>query len=250
MKRRAFSLIELLVIVATMAVLGAILFPVAFRRQENPRRRACQDNNLHHIGLGIVQYRNDFDERYPLIFVTSGFSNGAQPYGWADALQPYIKNLQPYQCPSDADEGNNSPTTAGYIDYWYNANFVVRDKKGRPIGAKQDVLGSSAQTVIAGDGGNRNGAPTGDARYNQCGDGTSLSAATQTCPLAPAGLAVLPTAQIHLDGANFVFADGHVKWLEGSSPTQNARVMSNGMTQATIATTANSGKSTFSLLMK
>ena len=142
-KHRAFTLIEILVTVVVLAIIAAILFPLFTRRNDRPRP-SCQ-NNLKQIVLGFKQYINDFDERYPLVFVTSGSATGVPPYGWADALQPYIKNTQVYQCPSDTLEGTDNPTKPGYTDYWYNANFirkVPRRSKFFITGANESMLGS------------------------------------------------------------------------------------------------------------
>ena len=247
MKRRAFTLVELLVVVGVLAIVAAILFPLFARSRESHRPR-CQ-NNLKQIALGFKQYINDFDECFPLFMVTSGSKDGLPPYGWADALQPYIRNTQVYQCPDEENEGNEDPTRSSYIDYWYNANFMVF-YKGQWTGAPESMLGSVAQTIIAGDGGNTDGKATGDARYNVCGDGTALSQFGQRCTPAPVGFATYPAAQIHLEGANFAFADGHVKWYRGNNPTQSVGVLSNGMTQKTISEREHSGKATFSLLAK
>ena len=62
MKRRAFTLIELLVVVGIIVLLAAILFPVFARARENARRVSCA-SNLKQIGLGIMQYVQDHDER-------------------------------------------------------------------------------------------------------------------------------------------------------------------------------------------
>jgi prepilin-type processing-associated H-X9-DG protein/prepilin-type N-terminal cleavage/methylation domain-containing protein len=254
MQRRAFTLLEALAVIIVLAIIAAILFPIFARSRENDGHRSpgsgCQ-NNMKQMALGFKQYINDFDERYPMVVVTRGSSKGIPPYGWADALQPYIKNTQVYQCPSDNTEGDDDPTKPNYCDFWYNANFIRKIPRGSTAiitGANESMLGSSAQTVLAGDGGNTNGAPTGSARYNQCGDGTALTAATQTCPVAPAGTATLPTAQIHLEGANYAFADGHVKWLKGGSATRCEMILSNGMAQKTIKFSPYEGKATLSLL--
>jgi prepilin-type N-terminal cleavage/methylation domain-containing protein len=63
-QRLGFTLIELLVVIAIIAILAAILFPVFGRARENARRSSCQ-SNLKQIGLGILQYNQDFDERFP-----------------------------------------------------------------------------------------------------------------------------------------------------------------------------------------
>mgnify|MGYP001548207113 CR=1 FL=1 len=71
MKRRAFTLIEMLVVVAIIAVLAAILFPVFARARENARRASCQ-SNLKQIALGIFMYAQDYDERMPLLVPGGG----------------------------------------------------------------------------------------------------------------------------------------------------------------------------------
>src|SRR5262245_54771867 len=64
-KQRAFTLIELLVVIAIIALLAAILFPVFSRARDNARRASCQ-SNLKQIGIGMMQYAQDYDDRLPL----------------------------------------------------------------------------------------------------------------------------------------------------------------------------------------
>src|SRR5690242_16371830 len=103
---RAFTLIELLVVIAIIAILAAILFPVFARARENARRASCQ-SNLKQIGLGIMQYTQDYDEHY---MGSSRSCNGTADCGttstttslWMYDLQPYIKSVQVFVCPSDS----------------------------------------------------------------------------------------------------------------------------------------------------
>ena len=62
--KRGFTLIELLVVIAIIAILAAILFPVFASAREKARQSTCT-NNEKQIGLGILQYMQDFDETFP-----------------------------------------------------------------------------------------------------------------------------------------------------------------------------------------
>ena len=94
-----FTLIELLVVIAIIALLAAILFPVFARARENARRASCQ-SNLKQIALGMAQYVQDYDERFPP-YLTDASGNGAVDVadgdqGWADLIQPYTKSCLLY----------------------------------------------------------------------------------------------------------------------------------------------------------
>src|SRR3954470_18379090 len=91
-KTQAFTLIELLVVIAIIAILAAILFPVFGRARENARRSSCQ-SNLKQIGLGIMQYTQDYDERMPPRRTTN------QTESFRTLVFPYIKSTQLFVCP-------------------------------------------------------------------------------------------------------------------------------------------------------
>lgn len=93
----AFTLVELLVVIAIIAVLAAILFPVFGRARENARRSSCA-SNLKQIGLGILQYAQDFDETMPLTPDSDVEGAGS----WRSATQPYLKSKQLFRCPSQS----------------------------------------------------------------------------------------------------------------------------------------------------
>ncbi|WP_395145752.1 prepilin-type N-terminal cleavage/methylation domain-containing protein, partial [Armatimonas sp.] len=67
MKKRAFTLIELLVVIAIIAILAAILFPVFAQAREKARQTSCLSNQKQ-IGLGVMQYVQDYDETYPTAY--------------------------------------------------------------------------------------------------------------------------------------------------------------------------------------
>jgi len=95
MKRKAFTLIELLVVIAIIAILAAILFPVFAQAREKARQITCA-SNLKQIGLGILQYVEDYDEVFP-----QGASNSWNS-PWPGTVQPYIKSINVFRCPDDS----------------------------------------------------------------------------------------------------------------------------------------------------
>lgn len=117
--RRAFTLVELLVVVGVVALMAAILFPVFMRTREAARQTTCL-SNAHEIGTGLALYAEDHDETT----VCEQFNRGA--YTWTWAVNPYIANPALWKDPSDADpenawDGSPSDTT---ISYAYNSWFL------------------------------------------------------------------------------------------------------------------------------
>jgi prepilin-type N-terminal cleavage/methylation domain-containing protein/prepilin-type processing-associated H-X9-DG protein len=87
-----FTLIELLVVIAIIAILAAILFPVFAKVREKARQTTCLSNEKQ-IGLAVLQYNQDFDETYPLIYAKEKIFPGDPGFAGADEiLNPYIKN--------------------------------------------------------------------------------------------------------------------------------------------------------------
>ncbi|HEX8463124.1 MAG TPA: DUF1559 domain-containing protein, partial [Abditibacterium sp.] len=121
--RRAFTLIELLVVIAIIAILASILFPVFGRARENARRSSCM-SNMKQMGLGVIQYTQDYDEKFPQAYWYPDNSGSGGGYAhWSGTIQPYIKSEQLFVCPSDAG-GGLAPT-----------NFVNNnDGQGVPAG--------------------------------------------------------------------------------------------------------------------
>ena len=210
--KRGFTLIELLVAIAIIAILAAILFPVFARARENARRASCQ-SNLKQIALGIFMYNQDYDEKLPIIFTSpagnTSFVAGTaanRDVGWAEAMQPYLKSTQIFQCPSETGAPTASSLADGsvYSDYWLNN---IAD------GQADASFDAPSQTVLLGDGGASSSAYSANGCTAQdCADDASGQKAT-----IPGG-----GATRHLDGTNFAFADGHVKWLKGVGGTAAA----------------------------
>lgn len=195
----AFTLIELLVVIAIIAILAAILFPVFAKAREKARQSSC-GSNCKQLGLAMMQYCQDYDERLNLNEV------GVNNLRWADILQPYVKNDQVMSCPSALVKW--TPTTSGNSNYVLN-NVYYNDntrghifERGAPgpctLAAIEDVTG----TIATGDG---------DDGFQAATNPTGLNTALDP-PQWETGQGDYVAR--HNGGYNFVFLDGHVKWLQ------------------------------------
>src|SRR5690606_27636072 len=104
--RFGFTLIELLVVIAIISILAAILFPVFARARDSARRASCM-NNMKQIGLGLMQYAQDYDERYPRQtsgtesnYVVWDYSAPTSEENWIKSIYPYVKSWQLFRCSS------------------------------------------------------------------------------------------------------------------------------------------------------
>lgn len=196
----AFTLIELLVVIAIIAILAAILFPVFARARENARRASCA-SNMRQLGLGILQYTQDYDERLPAAMVGedgknktggwmfySAFGSGTTDPKFDPAqgsLYPYVKSSQIFVCPSDSQgqlDGNS-----------YALNSCVAP------GVATGVSGTKAL-----------------AAFDETSKWMLLSEEKTYKNTTDDAYQLLGTNDLsdrHMDGSNVLFLDGHTKWL-------------------------------------
>ncbi len=220
-RRSAFTLIELLVVIAIIAILAAILFPAFARARENARRASCQ-SNLKQLALGIEQYKNDYDTKYP------GFGQPGN-LGWAQNVQPYLKSLQILQCPSEPtgapDYSQPLPALLAdtkLCDYFYNASLT--DYTGPELanfGRAEAQLEQPTLTILAGDMTPWNAGniiPYYDSGTNGFDCNQNMGAMENDPASYPGGACGFvafrrSAGKRHLEGANYAFCDGHVKFV-------------------------------------
>jgi prepilin-type N-terminal cleavage/methylation domain-containing protein/prepilin-type processing-associated H-X9-DG protein len=209
--RSGFTLIELLVVIAIIAILAAILFPVFGRARENGRRASCQ-SNLKQIGLGIMQYVQDYDENMPMsAHFIPAVAN--RIYMWQD-LDPYIKSRQVWKCPSSARDDSADDAAwrdVSFTHYVANYGALPADNhtSNPPVSGetwlpmKMSRFSTVSETIVLGEH---------DALDLNIGcQGSYL----QSGVLKPhANFYTRLDRTLHLDTANYLFADGHVKALK------------------------------------
>ena len=227
---KGFTLIELLVVVAIIAILAAILFPVFARARENARRSSCA-SNLKQIGLAGHQYMQDYDGIYAPSFqsynnssISLGDGSAEGTLGVAsyyDLLLPYIKNDQVFMCPSQTEPGARNPANLQKgTNHVYNRHFSY----GLAIGPTTDscagvghsytycntpvrdsMIVNPSEVFYAGDGYGRPGSATATGQFKVTITNSAVLPGTVSDPTI--------VHFRHLETANFLYADGHVKAL-------------------------------------
>ncbi|HEX8466018.1 MAG TPA: DUF1559 domain-containing protein [Abditibacterium sp.] len=188
--RRAFTLIELLVVIAIIAILASILFPVFGRARENARRSSCM-SNLKQIGLGMIQYTQDYDERF-----LDQEPTATIPIHFGHLLQPYIKSKQIFVCPSAAGTpyAVNGPYPSDDRDHVWTVG--VNDPGGAFVGA----YGMNSQLDRLS-----------QAEIQQVSLTPMFFDATAASTIGPL-IVQVTAAQRHFEGSNLCYVDGHVKF--------------------------------------
>ena len=242
--QRAFTLIELLVVIAIISILAAILFPVFAQAREKARAISCA-SNMRQIGIAVIMYLQDNDERFPQEHPSCpnpavGTASSTPPgdfdgsmesidYGSPfEKIMPYVSHGNSagnaslsehlFVCPDDKDphgatisgcSGANVPAP-GVTSYLLNAYFL--------FGATDSKLVDAVNTIYVAE---RSGKfcdvhihPWLGEIYDSAGktgvvEGKTPDSAYVSTP-DDGQFAV--ASERHTRGANYAFADGHVKW--------------------------------------
>lgn len=99
----AFSLIELLVVMAVIGILAALSLPVLNRAEESGRATACL-SNLHQIGLALQLYVDANNNTLPVMRDAPMDTNAIATNTFPDVdvvLKNELGNTNVLRCPSD-----------------------------------------------------------------------------------------------------------------------------------------------------
>jgi prepilin-type N-terminal cleavage/methylation domain-containing protein len=102
MRRRAFTLTELLIVIAIIAVLAAILFPVFARSKERAKHTACEAR-LRQFALALNLYRNDYDGK-GFIWATYDGKGNRYPFNSYEPMASYLGSGQTVWCPEPTSD--------------------------------------------------------------------------------------------------------------------------------------------------
>lgn len=97
---RGFTLVEMLTVIAIIALLAAVLFPVFASSRARGRDATCV-SNLKQIGMALKLYGADCGEFLPL--ANNRPSEDGSP-GLPAVLASYAGDTRIFRCPSDIDD--------------------------------------------------------------------------------------------------------------------------------------------------
>jgi prepilin-type N-terminal cleavage/methylation domain-containing protein/prepilin-type processing-associated H-X9-DG protein len=232
--RVAFTLIELLIVVAIIAILVALIFPVLNQAKGSAKKSACL-NNLHQITAATQLYLNDNDQRFPpnSYYEASGYPRQNAVYWFfgivftsedeatmdlhKGLLYPYQKDTDLVACPegsllkpSFSDAPFALKSTNAPIGYDKNVLIVTGQSANNTAGVygpfpKLDMWHEPANTVLLADSGNppSNFSPQTITYQGLALPKSLVSFNAKGCPSA--------NVQARHNGmANFAMMDGHI----------------------------------------
>ncbi len=197
-------------------LLGAVFYPVFAKRSANKYKNYCHAN-LRQISRSLLAYAQDYDERLPVAAsLSDGVGGVAVRRNWAISvvnpngsyspglLERYIEHNMFFQHPGSTD------TDARLIHLTYMYNDLA-------AASRLSDFAKPADTVIVVDGEElldnvghawipRSEAATNGATYNAQG----------RCDAGKGAFVTEFATTRHSGGANYAFADGHVKWFAPS----------------------------------
>lgn len=110
---RAFTLIEMIVVMAVIAILAAFAYPVYQRSVASGRAAACL-SNLRQLSVGLNAYLNENDMKMPALQIGRDSLNQDVPV-IDNTLDKYISDKRIFACPADT---KNLATKTGTSYCW------------------------------------------------------------------------------------------------------------------------------------
>ncbi len=140
---RGFTLIELLTVIATIAILAALLLPILSRAKVKAQRTSCL-SNLRQLSVAWVMYADDNNdslvESYPAspeVWVQGDMTKpneaGNEDLIRAGKLFPYNPSVPIYHCPANAGVTIGGQVVPTLRSYSMNCFMGARDPKLGPI---------------------------------------------------------------------------------------------------------------------
>ena len=209
MKQRtlcAFSLLELLVVLVIILILAAVFYPVFLTAHEGSTT-SCTSNEKQ-ILLGVLQYMQDYDERFPLGHIAAPdplqrMGIEITHHAMKDSLLAYTKSERLFRCPLDKSpptETLGSGPQPVRVSYAVNGWFEY--------GALAAQVAAPAEKVYLLERGLEG---SDDLHWWQMGRHDAKSPVLEWSGVLREAMLRYVAAGRHNNTSNVGYADGHVK---------------------------------------
>ncbi|MBN2640154.1 MAG: prepilin-type N-terminal cleavage/methylation domain-containing protein [Victivallales bacterium] len=203
-KTTDFTLVELLITIAIIAILASMLLPTINNARDKAKSISCLSNIRQH-GIGIIGYAGDYNDYLPI-----SNSPGGLPFGWKHSIAPYVgitqESSNSHIWQSDFKNGvfacplwniNLKPMSLEYYEggYGWNLKMGINEDSRKRL----TRIAKATHTILSGD--------TTDwmnASYSQY--------AKMFCP-GWGGAPSPPVGNRHHKGVNLLWADMHASWM-------------------------------------
>jgi prepilin-type N-terminal cleavage/methylation domain-containing protein/prepilin-type processing-associated H-X9-DG protein len=197
-----FTLVEMLVVMAIIAILMAMLLPSISRAKARANQTSCL-NNMRQLDLAATMYASDHDEEFPARRIPTN--------AWPHKLKPYFVNWQIIACPSDrfgivgllADDTNpkRSYIINGFNDYFKvnlsPAEYKTFQQWRYPHGMRVAAITRPTDTILFGE--KRTASRHVHMDTDQGKRGNDFEQIEH---------------KRHGEGSNFAFADGSIRFVK------------------------------------
>lgn len=213
-KRNAFTLIELLIVIAIIAILAAMLLPVLDQAKQRAWTVQCI-SNLRQVGMGMKMFADENGEFYP----ESGsdiYWNAIDPHtgkaSWMQQISAYTMGTNVYNCPGNVQL---PPVMRGPFNYFNGCRAAFIQSGGNDAAVNSTEIKFPAAYVLSGD---TCGVPNQSVGEGAGGTFDPLDADkddySQNCVGGPTNGVPYELWQVHTHGQNILFGDGHAKWYK------------------------------------